>query len=66
MVLEPGDRLLMFSDGLVERRRESLDGRPGPAGRAARRRSGTGPAGPDELVRRMLAGAGDDDVALLG
>lgn len=63
-LLEPGDRLLLYSDGLVERRRESLtDG--------LRRLSesavaiGDGPGWSDELVRRMTVGAGDDDVALL-
>lgn len=64
--LEPGARLLLFSDGLVERRGESLD-----AGldRLARHAAGTAAAGgpdwPDELLRRMLLDGGDDDVALL-
>jgi PAS domain S-box-containing protein len=62
--LEPGDRLLLYSDGLVERRRESL-------AVGLRRLAeyavavGDGPGWPDELVRRMIVGAGDDDVALL-
>jgi anti-sigma regulatory factor (Ser/Thr protein kinase) len=63
-VLAPGARLLLYSDGLVERRRESLDvGLARLAERAAA--AGAGPGWSDELVRTMLAGAGDDDVALL-
>jgi GAF domain-containing protein/anti-sigma regulatory factor (Ser/Thr protein kinase) len=64
VVLEPGARLVMFSDGLVERRRESLDeGLRRLAEQAVAVGGGAGWS--DELVRRMLAGAGDDDVALL-
>jgi PAS domain S-box-containing protein len=62
--LEPGDRLLLYSDGLVERRRESLTiGLRRLAGYAVA--VGDSAGWPDELVRRMLVGAGDDDVALL-
>ncbi len=63
-VLVPGARLLLYSDGLVERRRESLTvGLRRLAQQAAE--VGDGPGWSDELVRRMLVGAGDDDVALL-
>ena len=63
-LLEPGDRLLLYSDGLVERRRESLTvGLRRLAESAVA--IGDGPGWSDELVRRMTAGAGDDDVALL-
>ncbi|HST66494.1 MAG TPA: SpoIIE family protein phosphatase, partial [Mycobacteriales bacterium] len=63
-VLEPGARLLLYSDGLVERRRESLNvGLDRLVERATA--AGSGPGWTDELVKSMLVGAGDDDVALL-
>ena len=66
-VLPPGATLLLYSDGLVERRRESLD--------VGLRRLATLAAEyvrPDDdewcerLVDAMVDGSGDDDVALLG
>jgi PAS domain S-box-containing protein len=63
-LLEPGDRLLLYSDGLVERRRESLTVGLRRLAEAAVA-IGDAPGWSDELVRRMTAGAGDDDVALL-
>jgi PAS domain S-box-containing protein len=63
--LPPGARLVLFSDGLVERRCESLDeGLDRLAARAV-----AAPGGDDwcdRLVELMLDGAGDDDIALLG
>jgi anti-sigma regulatory factor (Ser/Thr protein kinase)/GAF domain-containing protein len=64
-VLAPGARLLLFSDGLVERRRESLDVGLRRLARYAVEVADT-PGWSDELVRRMRVGAGDDDMALLG
>jgi anti-sigma regulatory factor (Ser/Thr protein kinase) len=63
-VLVPGARLLLYSDGLVERRGESLDTGLARLARCATE-VGSEPGWSDELVRRMLVGAGDDDVALL-
>ncbi len=62
--LGPGDRLLLYSDGLIERRRESLSvGLRRLAEYAVA--VGDGPGWPDALLRGMVVGAGDDDVALL-
>jgi len=61
--LEPGSTLLAYTDGLVERRRESLD-----TGLARLRLAlAQGPDDVDDLVDHLLATLGDseDDVAVL-
>lgn len=62
----PAATLLAFTDGLVERRGESID-----AGLARLERAATGDdAGLDELLDRLVAdlgsGGGDDDTAIAG
>jgi serine phosphatase RsbU (regulator of sigma subunit)/anti-sigma regulatory factor (Ser/Thr protein kinase)/PAS domain-containing protein len=65
-VLAPGDTLLLYSDGLVERRRESLDvGLRRLATLAADYAAADDDMWCERLVDDMLAGSGDDDVALL-
>jgi sigma-B regulation protein RsbU (phosphoserine phosphatase) len=59
--LGPGDQLVLYTDGLVERRHESLD-----AGLDRLLRSVTTVATPLELVRALEEdGRGDDDVCVL-
>jgi len=63
LVLEPGSTLLAYTDGLVERRGESLD-----EGLARLRKAlGEGPDDVDDLVDYLVATLGDseDDVAVL-
>lgn len=66
LALEPGSTVLLFTDGLVERRQEDLD-----AGLARLREVVTDLADRplaelcDELVERLVHGHPDDDVALV-
>ncbi|MCW2606962.1 MAG: putative sensor protein [Frankiales bacterium] len=65
VAVAPGSAVVLFSDGLVERRGESLT-----EGLERLRLAADGSLSPDELAdrlcRRLLgSGAGDDDVALL-
>jgi serine phosphatase RsbU (regulator of sigma subunit) len=63
--LEPGATLLLYSDGIVERRGSDTDDRVEELGRAL----AAAPAAPDALCGHLLdvmgATPGDDDVALL-
>ena len=61
-----GDTILLYTDGLVERRGESLDGRPRAAAARGRRVGHARAGSASELVERLVAaGGGDDDIAIL-
>ncbi|MFL6127761.1 MAG: SpoIIE family protein phosphatase [Mycobacteriales bacterium] len=64
--LPPGSTLLLYSDGLVERRGESLDVGLRRLAELAAHYADRGQGDwCEQLVDTMLAGSGDDDVALL-
>jgi serine phosphatase RsbU (regulator of sigma subunit) len=56
LALQPGDLLLLYSDGLIERRHRSLE-----QGLAALTRAAAGTGGPEEVVRRVLTALGSTD-----
>jgi serine phosphatase RsbU (regulator of sigma subunit)/anti-sigma regulatory factor (Ser/Thr protein kinase) len=63
----PGETLVLFTDGLVERRDETIDARFEQLAQRARRAiAGAGDAWCDDIVDSMIGARRDDDVALLG
>ncbi|MFE6821573.1 SpoIIE family protein phosphatase [Streptomyces sp. NPDC057690] len=63
--LEPGDQILLYTDGLVERPSESIDRGLERLARAAAPRTGTAPASLDRLLGATLQPEGRDDVCVL-
>ncbi len=63
--LEPGDQILLYTDGLVERPTESIDRGLERLARAAAPRPGAAPASLDQLLAATLEPEGRDDVCVL-
>ncbi|WP_435737894.1 SpoIIE family protein phosphatase [Cellulosimicrobium sp. PMB13] len=64
--LHPGDTLLLYTDGLVERRGTSYGDRLESLREALAEQAGIATSAlPDALVRRLVAGSQRDDVAVL-
>ncbi|WP_264925565.1 SpoIIE family protein phosphatase [Streptomyces sp. A012304] len=63
--LEPGDRLVLYTDGLVERPSESIDRGLERLARAAAQRGPSGPAPLDQLLGALLEPERRDDVCVL-
>jgi serine/threonine-protein kinase RsbW len=64
--VEPGELLVLFTDGLVERRDEPIDDRLELLATRAREAAAHGDAWCDRIVEAMIGERRDDDVALLG
>jgi serine phosphatase RsbU (regulator of sigma subunit) len=66
IVLDPGDVLVLYTDGLVERRGVSIDDGLGKLSTAASAAPAQAESLADSVIRELLRGAAPpDDVALL-
>lgn len=61
-----GDTVVMFTDGLVERRHEAIDSRLGVLADVAAAAIAAGDDWCDRVVERMIGSRREDDVAVLG